>query len=92
MAAAPVEPKIVFSAQLDKMGLADLKPKFVAKGWETMADFAFAYSGFKEPDPVAFHKEILVPLLGEEDSPLAPKIRRLFSACYFAAAADMEMD
>ena len=79
---AAVDSTVVFSARIDELGLNAIKDKFTANGWSTFADFAFATSSFKEPDPELFAKEVLVPLLDSATNSLAPRVRRLFMQAY----------
>ena len=66
MAVSHVESETVFYARLGQLGLADLKPKFVERGWTTFADFAMGCSDFTGKDPVKFQNEIVTPLLGTD--------------------------
>ena len=86
---ATVDSKTVFVARLAELGLGGLKDKFIAQGWCTFADFAFATSDFKGTDPALFEKDVIKPLVGE-DTVRVPKIRRLFMQSYMLAAADLE--
>ena len=60
---AAMDSAVVFSARLDELGLGAFKDKFTNAGWTSFADFAFATSSFKEPDPEVFAKEVLELIL-----------------------------
>ena len=90
-AGGATESPAVFAATLKRMGLGDLQTKFEAKGWTTMATYAFSHGGFKEPEPQHFTDAVLIPLLGADaaSDPLSPKLRHLFALCYGATTANM---
>ena len=87
----------VFSARLATIKLDEyVVEKFAELAWFTYGDYAFA-TGFSPGAPVSdemFRKEILVPVLGEQeaDNPANAnrhRLRRLYWEAYSAAAADL---
>ena len=56
---SPSDSTAVFVARLKELDLFDLHAKFKEKGWDTFANFAFATTSFRDPDPEAFAKEVL---------------------------------
>ena len=88
MAVSPVESEPVFFARLATLGLDDLKPIFVRKGWTTFADFALGSSDLSGRDSDKFNAEIIIPLLGDPPAEARiTKIRRLFTQAYAAHAS-----
>ena len=69
---AAVDSRTVFFARIAELGMNDLNNKFEEKGWTMFVEFAFATSSFKEPDADTFATEVIVPLLGSKDKPMAP--------------------
>ena len=66
----------VFSGQIERDGA------------QTLGQFAFACSySPTAPDDGPFHREVVLPILGREDQPLKPQLRRLiFESCAVVAA------
>jgi len=63
----------------------------VKQGWDTFGSSAFACtSGTAANDAELFKKEVLDPLLGEQQQQLAAKVRRLFNRAYALEQADTE--
>ena len=87
---AAVDSTDVFMARLEELGLESIKQKFKDLGWTSFGDFAFATTGFKEPEPEVFAKEVLVPLLGDAAHSLAPRVRRLFMQAYAVTQQDLQ--
>ena len=85
-----LDSKAHFSQRLVQVGLGGMSEKFKEKGWQTMADLAFACSfSTKGPDDAAFQKDILVPLLGEEVQGNKSAIRRLYFEAFLMASNEM---
>ena len=71
------------------MNMGSIHDKFVAKGWDTMATFAFA-TGFSTsgPDDQKFLNDIAIPLLGA-DHVWTAALRRLHYTCFVHTTHDM---
>ena len=81
----------VFAKTLAEMQLGTLAAKFEEKGWTTHADFAYACGvqpGQPEHD-TRFVEEVVVPLTGDRDSPVKPKLRRLFHESWTYQLAEL---
>ena len=78
----------VFAARLAELGLDSLLPKFVSLGFSTYGDFAYA-SDPNSRDETTFLRDIVVPLLGREDSPLKARLRRLHFEAFTLATQDL---
>ena len=87
---AAVDSTDVFMARLEELGLESVKQKVKDLGWTGFGDFAFATTGFKEPEPEVFAKEVLVLLLGDAAHSLAPRVRRLFMQAYAVTQQDLQ--
>ena len=81
----------VFARTLAEMQLGTLAVKFEEKGWATHADFAYACGvqpGQPEHD-TRFVEEVVAPLTGDRDSPVKPKLRRLFHESWTYQLAEL---
>ena len=89
--AAMVESKAVFAGRCRSMGIpADVLAAMDAKGWGTVATFAFATSWTPgTPDDQLFRDDVLVPLLGSATHVTAPAVRLLYFECFTLLAADI---
>ena len=98
-----VESTSVWEKRLADNGMGDLLDRFLANGWDTMANFAYA-AGFapNTSDDTPFVQGIVVPLLGEPPfnlstpegaraQTLIPKLRKLYWESYSMMSAHMEM-
>lgn len=85
-----IDSEAVFLAKLQKLNLGDLHAEFVARGWKTLGNFAFAcpYNPASSDDSKLIEK-VIVPLTGNEDDARAPPIRRLHFEAYTAFAEEM---
>ena len=85
-----LESEVVFVERVTKLGLADIWPKFQARGWKSMGEFAFAanYAPGQADDSV-FITEIVAPLTADPKSAKIAALRRLLFECYSAFASDM---
>ena len=82
----------VFAQRLVELGLEDLGEAFELNGWETLGNFAFAvnYAPGTGADELPFINEVVIPLLGDANSPRKTALRRLYFEAYTAAAADVQ--
>ena len=79
----------VFRARLAELQLDDVYTKFEQRGWTCFSDFAAAVHGFSK-DEKAFSDRVIVHLLGDADSPRAPKVQRLYMQAYAIYSSDLE--
>ena len=87
-AMAAADSSLVFFKRVAELGLIDLKPTFESKGWTSFGDFAYSCSSMQAADPEIFKAEVLVPLLGEDESRV-PRVRRLYMQSYAVGAAEL---
>eukprot|EP00973_Karenia_brevis_P084509 11730072-Karenia_brevis.AAC.1 len=81
----------VFQAKLREFKLDELWEHFAARGWHSVATFAFSANYVPgNPDDSAFTNEVVMELLGSDTHPLKPALRRLFFDCYTMVAADAQ--
>eukprot|EP00973_Karenia_brevis_P001274 174579-Karenia_brevis.AAC.1 len=81
----------VFQAKLRDLKLDGLWEHFEARGWNSVATFAFSANYVPgNPDDSAFTNEVVIELLGNDAHPLKPALRRLFFDCYTMVAADAQ--
>ena len=79
----------VFNARIVQLNLQEHKPRFLAAGWLTHADLAFApgYVPGKAEDD-SFRTDIVLRGLGDLEHKDKDKMRRLYYESYCFAAAD----
>ena len=87
-AMAAADSSLVFFKRVAELGLGDLEETFKSKGWTCFADFAFACSSLQAADPEIFKAEVLIPLLGDDETRV-PRVRRLYMQAYAVGAAEM---
>eukprot|EP00973_Karenia_brevis_P059786 8322169-Karenia_brevis.AAC.1 len=81
----------VLMAKMRDLKLNGYVDLFIAHGWDTAANFAFAANYIPgSADEGPFINEVVVPILGSENHPLKPALRRLFFDCYTMLAADAQ--
>ena len=81
----------VFAKALAEGGLGGIAEAFERRGWTTHGDFAYSCGvppGQPEHD-VRFVEEVVIPLTGERDSTLKPKLRRLFHESWTYQLAEL---
>jgi hypothetical protein len=90
-----LDSKAVFADRVRVLGLGAYQAKFEEKGWDTIANFAFA--SLYVPGVSAAQllmDEVVTPMLGEDMSrEVAAKVsplRRLFFECFTLSAADLK--
>ena len=78
-----------FSSRVSKVGLGDFLPAMQEKGWDTMGNFAFSAKYVPgAQDDTSFVTKVVIPLLGAEDLPQEPALRRLHFEAYTLAIAE----
>ena len=90
--------EIAFKAALESLEIGNLHGLFVAQGWKTFIDFAFATSDPKGQDPKLFDEEVIQVLLGKPDAEtgygekktMIPRVRRLYAQSYTYASKEMQ--
>ena len=86
-----VNSSAVFQGRLKALGLEDLTPLFIDKGWSTYNEFAFSASYMPgNPDESVFVEKVIVPLLGDADSPRRAKIRFLFFESFTLSVEELK--
>ena len=81
----------VFARALADAGLGSLAEAFETHGWTTHGDFAYACGvppGQPEHD-TRFTEEVVLKLTTERDTPLKPKLRRLFHESWTYQLAEL---
>jgi hypothetical protein len=85
-----LDSKHVFEARLLALNLADLLPALRREGWDTLGNFAFACNFTPGGDDQVFVQGVLTPILGQQPTPRAAAVRRLFVEAYTAATYDLK--
>jgi hypothetical protein len=81
----------VFLGRLQFLGLQDLEPLFVEKGWATHNEFAFAAAYQPgNPDDSVFTTKVVIPLLGSADDPRCAKLRFLHFESFTLAVEELK--
>ena len=86
-----MDSQAVFTDLLHNLQLGEYAEEFKKKGWVTLGVFAFAANyvpGTKDDEP--FIKDVVIPLLGREDHPAKPMLRRLFFEAFTVMAEEMK--
>ena len=88
---ANIDSEAYFDARMTVVGLSPAEQAAVrARGWLTLATFAFASSWTPgQADEQQFLTKVVVPVLGAEDHISAPKLRRLMFEAYTLAVSDL---
>ena len=88
---APIDSIPVFKQRCHDLGLGPCYAAMVSAGWDTLAKFAFSTSytpGGAAGDDV-FLKDVVRPVIGSDEGPEKPLLRRLFYEAFTLAAADL---
>ena len=84
-----LDSKAYFSNRAVKCGLGGVLEEMQNKGWDTMGTFAFSAKYVPgAQDDTSFVTKVVIPLLGAEDLPLEPALRRLHFEAYTLAIAE----
>ena len=76
---AAIDSEVEFQARLETLGLERYSDDIKARGWGTFGTLAFATSYVPgQPDDRRFIEDVVTPILGRQDHPLAAQLRRLF--------------
>ena len=88
---AALESKAVFRARGLVLGLDDAVLVAMANlGWHTVGSYAFACSYVPgQGDDSLFKTDVLLPVLGSLNHPMASVLRRFYFECYTMAASEM---
>ena len=74
------ESEAVFESKLKELGLEGKLADMKAKGWRTLATFAFSSSWAPGTgDDTSFLNQVVIPILGRQDHPDLPKLRKLYT-------------
>jgi hypothetical protein len=88
------ESKQTFAQRLVELGLTELEPKFLEKGWTSFSVLAFATDYVPGTSaPALFLEEVVKPLVGEDQPAIdkwKPLLKRLFVEAYTMAAHDVQ--
>ena len=84
------ESEAVFESKLKELGLEGKLADMKAKGWRTLATFAFSSSWAPGTgDDTSFLNQVVIPILGRQDHPDLPKLRKLYHEAYTIVAAEL---
>ena len=83
--------QVEFARRVSDLGLGEKMDSFVKNGVKCFADLAFSSDYIQHgPNSELFTKDLVVPILGSDSSPLRPALRRLFVESHTLAAADLK--
>ena len=86
-----LDSKVCFNNRAVKRGLRSVLEEMQNKGWDTMGAFAFRAKYVPgSQDDTSFVTKVVIPLLGAEDLPLEPTLRRLHFEAYTLAIAESQ--
>ena len=88
---ANIDSEAFFNARMLAVGLSATEATAIrAKGWLTLAIFAFASSWVPgQQDERPFVDKVIIPILADADHASAPKLRRLMFEAYTLSVADL---
>jgi hypothetical protein len=86
-----MDSKAVFAQRIGELGLAAFTNDFIAKGWDTHGNFAFASTYVPgSADDNRFVAQVVLPLLAAADHVKVTAVRRLFYESYTIMVADLK--
>ncbi len=86
---AALDSEAVLLARMAELGLEGLSEAMHARGWKTMASFAFSVPPSQQPDDAQFRNDVILRLVADLDDPRVPAIRRLHFEAYTIAVVEM---
>ena len=92
MSGFAVDSEAYFIGRVQQLGLEEHLAKFTTdnRKWNTLGRFAFAsWWQPNSPNPEIFIKEVIVPILGDENHTDRDQLRRLYFEAYAAVSGDI---
>jgi hypothetical protein len=78
-----MDSKAVFAQRVSELGLTAFSNEFIARGWDTHGNFAFASTYVPgAADDTKFVEQVVMPLLAAADHVKVTAVRRLFYESY----------
>jgi hypothetical protein len=86
-----MDSKAVFAQRVSELGLTAFSNEFIARGWDTHGNFAFASTYVPgAADDTKFVEQVVMPLLAAADHVKVTAVRRLFYESYTIMVADLK--